>query len=98
MYQNYSKITCEEELGIVDFVGDYLLYGKQIFGHNEHDKSPVKGNEVQFQHQASSPNVVVVKLHRILFIAPVSILSHPEFNLEFYTSDYRNKLFRPPLA
>jgi hypothetical protein len=98
MYQNYSKVTCEEELGIIDFVGDYLLYGKQIFGHNEHDKAPAKGDEVQFQHQASPPNVVFSKLHQILFIAPISIFPHPEFNPEFYTSDYRNKLFRPPLA
>jgi hypothetical protein len=98
MYQNYSKVTYEEEIGIIDFVGDYLLYGKQIFGHNEHDKVPAKGNEVQFQHQANPTNVVFSQVPQLLYIAPLSILSHPEFNAEFYTSNYRNKLFRPPLA
>lgn len=98
MYQNYTKITSEEEVGVIDFIGDYLLYGKQIFGHNEHDKIPAKGNDVQFQHQASPLNIVF--LHRTinLTVAPVSALTHPAFTSVFYTGDYRNKLFRPPLA
>ena len=38
MYQSYIKITSKEELGIIDSIGDYLLYGKQICGDNAHDK------------------------------------------------------------
>ena len=98
MYQNYSKVTCAEELGVVDFIGDYLLYGKQIFGHNQRDKVPGKGNEVQFQHQASATNVVFNQLYQILFIIPFILVSHASFNLVIYSSDYRSKLFRPPLA
>lgn len=98
MYQNYTKVTSDEELGPIDFIGDYLLHGKDLFGHNEHDKVPAKGCDIQFQHQASPPNVVFANVHQILFIAPLSILTHPVFNLVFYTSDYRNKLFRPPFA
>ncbi|OIQ63416.1 hypothetical protein GALL_550430 [mine drainage metagenome] len=98
MYQNYTKITSEEEVGVIDFIGDYLLYGKQIFGHNEHDKVPAKGNDVQFQHQASPLNIVL--LHRTItaLIAPAAMLTHPVQAPVFYTGDYRNKLFRPPLA
>ena len=98
MYENYSKITSQEEMGVIDFIGDYLLYGKQIFGHNEHDKIPAKGNEVQFQHQASPLNIVF--LHRTinLSVAPVATLTHPIHSPIFYTGDYRNTLFRPPLA
>lgn len=98
MYQNYSKITCQEELGVVDFVGDYLLYGKQIFGHNHRDKVPAKGNEVQFQHQASPSNVLFNQLYQILFIIPFILLFHAPFNPVINTSDYKNKLFRPPLT
>jgi hypothetical protein len=98
MYQNYTKITSGEEMGVIDFIGDYLLYGKQIFGHNEHDKAPAKGLDVQFQHQASPLNVVVSQLPFTLFFNYFSILTHPSFNQVFYTSDYRNTLFRPPLA
>jgi hypothetical protein len=61
MYENYTKITSQQEMGVIDFIGDYLLYGKQIFGHNEHDKVPAKGNEIQFQHQASPLNVVFLQ-------------------------------------
>lgn len=98
MYQNYSKVTCAEELGVVDFIGDYLLHGKQIFGHNERDKAPAKGSEVQFQHQANPPNVVFSQLYQILFIIPFILLSHSSFNELIYSSDYKSKLFRPPLA
>ncbi|MCR8561991.1 hypothetical protein KXD93_30330 [Mucilaginibacter sp. BJC16-A38] len=98
MYQNYTKITSEEEAGVIDFVGDYLLYGKQIFGHNEHDKIPAKGNEVQFQHQASALNIVF--LHRTinLITASVAVTTQPVHTSVFYTGDYTNQLFRPPLA
>ncbi|MEB0264047.1 hypothetical protein [Mucilaginibacter sp. 10I4] len=98
MYENYTKITSQEEMGVIDFIGDYLLYGKQIFGHNEHDKVPAKGNEVQFQHQASPLNVVFLQTVITLLIAPVTTLTHPIYSPIFYTGDYRNALFRPPLA
>lgn len=98
MYHNYTRITSAEELGVIDFIGDYLLHGKQIFGHNEHDKIPVKGNDVQFQHQASPSNVLINQLSITLFIAPFFILPHRSSTQVFYTSEYRNELFRPPLA
>jgi hypothetical protein len=98
MYQNYTKVTFEEEVGVIDFIGDYLLHGKQLFGHNEHDKVPAKGNEVRFQHRASPPNMVFARLLKVSFIEPFAIIPHPQFNIQFYNSDYRNKLFRPPLS
>jgi hypothetical protein len=98
MYRNYTKITTAEELGVIDFIGDYLLHGKEIFGNNEHDKPANGSNTVQFQHQASQLNVVFLQLPISLFIAPESILTHPLFYQQFHTSNFRNKLFRPPLA
>ena len=98
MYQNYTKITSAEEMGIIDFVGDYLLYGKQIFGHNAHDKIPAKGNDVQFQHQASPLNVVLLHRPINLLIAPVTVTEPPVQPHIIYNGDFRNKLFRPPLA
>jgi hypothetical protein len=98
MYQNYTKITSIEEVGVIDFIGDYLMHGKDIFGHNEHDKVPAKGCDVQFQHQASPLNVFFSLSHVKVLIAPVVILTHQSFIPYFITSDYRNELFRPPLA
>src|ERR1700712_4267773 len=87
MYQNYTKITSQEEMGIVDFIGDYLFYGKQIFGHNEHDKIPAKGNEVQFQHQASPLNIVFLHRTITLLVVPVAALRPPIHSSIFYTGD-----------
>jgi hypothetical protein len=98
MYENYTKVTSDEEMGPIDFVGDYLLHGKDLFGHNEHDKVPAKGCDIQFQHQASPTNVLFGQVQLVLFIAPVTVLAHPSFTTIFYFSEYRNKLFRPPLA
>ena len=98
MYHNYTKITSPEEAGLVDFIGDYLLYGKDILGHNENDKIPAKGNEVQFQHQASQLNVVFIKSLSLTIIAGEISTNHPLFNKQIKTSGYLNELFRPPLA
>jgi hypothetical protein len=98
MYENYTKVTSDEEVGAIDFIGDYLLHGKDLFGHNEHDKVPAKGCDIQFQHQANPPNMIFGQVYLALFIAPVAVSSHPAFHAIFYSSDFRNKLFRPPLA
>lgn len=98
MYRNYTRITSADEMGVVDFIGDYLLHGKDIFGHNQHDKVPSKGNEVQFQHQASPLNIVIIKTR----IQPV-LISDPtdKYALsrqQFKTTVYHDELFRPPLG
>lgn len=98
MYGNYTRITSAEERGIIDFIGDYLLHGKDLFGHNNHDKIAAKGGEVQFQHQASPLCVVLAN-------APVTRLflndfrsDYSSFSLVVKASGHRDKLFRPPLA
>ncbi|MCO5946676.1 hypothetical protein [Mucilaginibacter flavidus] len=98
MYQNYTRITSAEEMGVIDFIGDYLLHGKDLFGHNEHDKTPLKGSDVQFQHQASQLNIVFSHSPILLLNTHIVVRIHPVFVPNFYSSDYRNKLFRPPLA
>ena len=98
MYQNYAKVTSADEIGVIDFIGDYLLYGKQIFGHNEHAKIPAKGNEVQFQHQASPLNIIFLQGAITLLITSVAIIKYKAPTHLFYTGDYRARLFRPPLA
>ena len=98
MYQNYTKITSDEEMGMIDFVGDYLMHGKDLFGNNEHDKVPAKGCDVQFQHQPSPLNVVFSHNPINLLITPTIEMVHPVFVPHFSTSNYRNELFRPPLS
>jgi hypothetical protein len=98
MYRNYTRITSPEEAGVIDFVGDYLLYGKQIFGHNEHDKIPAKGNDVQFQHQASPLNIVFLHRTITLLAASHAVITYTMYAPVFYSGDYRTKLFRPPLC
>jgi len=77
MYRNYTRITTQEELGITDFIGDYLLHGKEIFGHNGHDKPENNGNRVQFQHQANPLNVVFFKSCSCVINLPENWVKHP---------------------
>lgn len=98
MYRNYTKICSDEELDIVDFIGDYLLHGKEIFGHNEHDKPQSDSGGVQFQHQANSLNILLCQpLVNVFSISEVNE-EHTLFRQSFQTSDYCNDLFKPPLA
>lgn len=98
MYQNYAHITTQEELGITDFIGDYLLHGKEIFGHNEHDKSENSGNRVQFQHQASPLNVVFFKSCFCVINLPGNWIKHLIYRKRSATYEFHDELFRPPLA
>ncbi|MDB5029864.1 MAG: hypothetical protein JWP71_585 [Mucilaginibacter sp.] len=98
MYRNYSKITTSDELGVFDFIGDYLLHGKEIFGHNANDKPQSSGNDVQFQHQPAPFFVVLSSVHMRVLTIPQDIVTHTQIRIVVNTSDFKDKLFRPPLT
>jgi len=98
MYRNYSRITTSDEAGVIDFIGDYLLQGKELFGHNRQDKTPNGSNNVQFQQQANPLQAVFLQVCLSLTHSVDYKKEHPVHNLAFPTSDYQNELFRPPLA
>lgn len=98
MYGNYTRITSDEERGIIDFIGDYLLHGKDIFGHNDHDKAAAKGGEVQFQHQASPLCVVLANAPGTRLFLNDFRSDYSPFSPVVKASGHHGKLFRPPLA
>jgi hypothetical protein len=97
MYRSYCKVKAGRP-DPVDFIGDYLLGGKDLLGHNSHDTPAKSDNSLQFQHQAISFMVVLFysKLPVFLF---AKALDKPVVNhLLRLTTDYNSPLFRPPLA
>lgn len=99
MYQNYSRVTTAEELCVVDFIGDYLLHGKDLFGNNRNDKPQNQDNAVQFQHQANSLQVVFLQIPITLSLILEYKKQHTILTKLFlHTSGYQSDLFRPPLA
>jgi hypothetical protein len=97
MYQTYTKVV-KEEPDVFDFIGDYLLHGKEIFGHNKHDAAPRNESGLQFQHQANSLTVLVFQLGIEPHHLPTTFKVYPLQRDNIRTSDYQNELFRPPLA
>ncbi|CAN5175325.1 hypothetical protein BH09BAC6_BH09BAC6_24160 [soil metagenome] len=97
MYRSYCSIRAGEP-ALIDFVGDYLLGGKDLLGHNQHD-APVKSDgSPQFQHQANVSLFFAVAIYRLSFLSNEPEVKHPVYRHLFHTSDYQNELFRPPLA
>lgn len=95
MYRSYTKIV-KEEPDVLDFIGDYLMNGKAILGHNKHDTPESPDTATQFQHQANSLNIVLTQLlHPVVNIALI-LNKHPSYQQTVYTSNYNNQLFRPP--
>ncbi len=97
MYQAYEKVVEPDEKGIFDFIGDYLLNGKDLLGHNQHDQ-PSKPGALQFQ---GSPSFVVTLQPAIVLNQPLILISGiqpPKRCISTALSDYHPSLFRPPLA
>ena len=51
MYHAYEKLADPNERGIADFIGDYLLGGKMIFGHNKNDAPENGKSTIRNQHE-----------------------------------------------
>lgn len=98
MYGNYSKITTPEELGIIDFIGDYLLHGKEIFGHNKNDRTQESSGHVQFQHQAVPLNIMIPVQHIPMLAWQVFQKEYRPLMQPYLASGHLNELLRPPLA
>lgn len=99
MYDNYTRITTPDELGVIDFIGDYLLNGKELFGNNKHDKCPAHDNDVQFQHEAN-PLIIALFSRGKLIFPPIkkSNGKHYLFNHNFLALSYSCPIFKPPAA
>lgn len=97
MYQTYEKVVSPDEKGILDFVGDYLLGGKDMLGHNQHDH-PSKPGDFHFQHTTSF-SVLFQATPPVCYVSTVNILTSKfAFHLPGVPSHYTSSLFRPPLA
>ncbi|WP_295676945.1 hypothetical protein [uncultured Mucilaginibacter sp.] len=98
MYHNYKKITTPDELSLTDFIGDYLLQGKEIFGHNKHDKSENPVNNTQFRHQANSLQVLIPDFYLSDIKTAGNKKTYNSCNKPFVIAGYANELLRPPLT
>jgi hypothetical protein len=97
MYQAYEKVVSPDEKGILDFIGDYVLNGKDLLGHNQHDQ-PSKPGALQFQ---GSPSFAVTLQPSLTLTQPLLLKSGTKPFRHHFTiaiSDYHPSLFRPPLA
>ncbi len=97
MYRSYSEITAEKP-DIIDFIGDYVMGGKELFGHNKHDAPLKPDGSTQFQHQATSFLYFTFISYQV-HSKPQELLSKPIITaFMFFPSDYQCKTFRPPIA
>lgn len=98
MYRNYTKIAAAEELGMSDFIGDYLFHGKELFGHNEHDKPQNAAGNVQFRHQANPLTVVLCPVCLCTLTISEIRKIHSFQHKPMMPRGYHQELLRPPLS
>jgi len=98
MYHNYKKIVTDDDAGVVDFIGDYLLHGKEIIDHNSHDKPQTATNSVQFQHPVNPLMAVLFHMCFNAINASQSLQKQTTCFKAAATTGFKNSLFRPPLA
>lgn len=98
MYHNYKKIVTDDDAGALDFIGDYLLHGKEIFDNNAHDKPQTATNNVQFPHPVNPLMVVLFRTCFYTITLPQPLQKHKAYFKAVATTGFKNSLFRPPLA
>lgn len=97
MYQAYQKVVCPDENSIFDFIGDYLLNGKDLLDHNKQDQ-PSRPGALQFQ---GTPSFAVIIQTPLTITGPILLSTGtepPRHHIAYMLSDYHPSLFRPPLV
>lgn len=98
MYQNYTHLTTAEDAGVIDFIGDYLLGGKEIFDHNKRDKVDPSAGGVNFQHQANPLPVLFTTT--LVLLTPVKELRYKLSipDIKSILPAFSSTVFRPPIG
>ncbi|WP_187073419.1 hypothetical protein [Pedobacter fastidiosus] len=97
MYQSYCEIRVGKP-DTCDFVGDYLLHGKELFGYNDHDSQPKNGSAIQFGHQPTFSIFFLQHFFRIFNEVGQPLTSEPVCHARYYAQEYHHQYFRPPIA
>lgn len=97
MYRSYCEVKAGKP-DICDFIGDYLLHGKELFGNNAHDAKPRNENALQFQHQPTLSIFFFQHTIRLLSNTGLQLINEPTYRTRYHTSEFRAQHFRPPIA
>ncbi|MGY3054144.1 hypothetical protein ACVWYG_002347 [Pedobacter sp. UYEF25] len=97
MYRSYSEVRSGHP-DIFDFVGDYLLHGKEIFGNNAHDAQPKNPSALQFQHQPTLSIYYSKYIPRHFSDLDTPLFQEPHYRITYYLSEYQCEHFRPPIV
>jgi hypothetical protein len=98
MYQSYEKIVSPDENGILDFIGDYLLGGKDILGHNKGDAPQNPGSTTQFQHTAGVCSAIIIPAQLNSIIVNEYRVIYQDIYVLKTIEEFHKKILRPPLA
>jgi hypothetical protein len=99
MYQSYEKLVSADEEGVLDFVGDYLLGGRDIFGHNKHDAPENGKSAVQFQHASDCCSIVLVVAQKNnILIKEYGGIVYPQLSVSTDLPGFPEAPLRPPHA
>lgn len=97
MYRSYCEIKAGEP-DVCDFVGDYLLHGKDLFGNNAHDAKPRNEGALQFQHQPALSIFFLQTTIQLFSDNGQFIGNQPSYRIRYHISEYHDQYFRPPIA
>lgn len=98
MYRSYEKLATSEERGIIDFIGDYLMGGKVVLGHNKNDVHETSNSKVQFQHAPVFCSIASIQFQLISTTVADAVIIYPHISIPFHITEFHQELFRPPLA
>jgi hypothetical protein len=98
MYQAYEKLAAPDERCIADFVGDYLMGGRTMLGHNKNDAPETSKSNIQYQHTATFSIVFNVRFQLSSVMIADVFLTHSLTVIPFNTTEFHEELFRPPLT
>lgn len=97
MYKSYCKLT-KEEPDVLDFIGDYLMGGKDLLGHNKGDKPESPASPIQYQHQAGISLFYVAQTVELGLKTEPAAIEYPNRVQTLHLSEYHGELLRPPLS
>ena len=98
MYQRYTQIDDPKDIGVIDFMFDYLLNAEAILGADNYNSRPVPYNAVQFQHEANFLTCVIPHTYPQFLTVITLNTTHYISDEKLTPTAFANEILRPPLS
>ena len=95
---SHCKATEDKDMTAIDFITDHLINIDCIFDKHDNGDEQKPHTPIQFRHSQSQTTFIAQQFYFSIIKPTSPQIKHPIFFEDFNLTDYKSRIFRPPIV